>query len=182
MVLVNKEVKEIALTPKRQGTYPPTIEPTTIPNMISFLDGITYPYCTMSTPVATSKFSLGGCLLRACRFQHVGPQLAAHLLDARLLHVQLGLGACQLGSHLALGLGHHGHGLDLRIGHSPGHVRAQGAELRVQARDLGGLMVLHRLNGRVRDAAASEVYRSFQKVEETVSRSTSPVPIATEER
>jgi len=34
----------------------------------------------------------------------------------------------------------------------------------------------------VRDAAASEVYRSFQKVEETVSRSTSPVPIATEER
>jgi hypothetical protein len=44
------------------------------------------------------------------------------------------------------------------------------------------LMVLHRLNGRVRDAAASEVYRSFQKVEETVSRSTSLVPIATEER
>jgi len=34
----------------------------------------------------------------------------------------------------------------------------------------------------VRDAAASEVYRSFQKLEETVSRSTSPVPIATEER
>jgi hypothetical protein len=33
----------------------------------------------------------------------------------------------------------------------------------------------------VRDAAASEVYRSFQKVEETVSRSTSPVPIATVE-
>jgi hypothetical protein len=43
MVLVNKEVKEIALTPKRQGTYPPTIEPTTIPNMISFLDGIIIP-------------------------------------------------------------------------------------------------------------------------------------------
>ena len=90
---------------------------------------------------------LGGCFLRARWFQHVGLQLAAHLFDARLLHVQFGLGARQLGCHLALGLGHHGHRLGLRVGHPPGHVRAQGAKLRVQARDLSRLMILRRLNG-----------------------------------